>query len=342
MAKSMASSTFQAPMISSIPALHAFDSQTSAWESYRDRINFYFKANRIDTDDDKKALFLWSVGDTTYNLLESLISPRSLTDDDTKFADLIKLLDIHYEDTKNIMTSTYDFYSCYQKTEQDPDLATTEKIIQLAERLQEDVRHFGSPVHHTDFTVAKLHNHQSKPYKQQHNSYKKESCQSCGTCGSNNHLRSQCKYREFICNFCKRSGHLEKKSKQSTEYSPTILLKVNGNDFKFELDTGTFNTIISECHVHIQYKDKHYDLPLIVINGSNSPLLGIQWIKMMLLNLNDIVHGQNPAQSYVHKIHNAAALNTTLQKYKQLLNKELDHCTKVQAYIQLKLDAIPN
>ncbi|CAF3045595.1 unnamed protein product [Rotaria socialis] len=142
--------------------------------------------------------------------------------------------------------------------EQDPDLATTEKIIQLAERLQEDVRHFGNPVTHTDFTVAKLHKHQSKPYKQQHNLYKKESYQSCGTYGSNNHLRSQCKYREFICNFCKRSGYLEKvcrqkkqnisstkyittiyklksskKSKQSTEYSPTILLKVNGNDFKY-------------------------------------------------------------------------------------------------------------
>ncbi|CAF3699796.1 unnamed protein product [Rotaria socialis] len=119
MAKSMTSSTFQTPMISSIPALHAFDFQTSAWQSYRDRINFYFKANRLDTDyDKKKALFLWPVGDTTYNLLELLISPCSLTDDDTKFADLIKLLDIHYDATKNILIPTYDFYSCYQKTGQ--------------------------------------------------------------------------------------------------------------------------------------------------------------------------------------------------------------------------------
>ncbi|CAF0768729.1 unnamed protein product [Rotaria sp. Silwood1] len=75
-------------------------------------------SNRISTDEDKKALFLWSVGDTTYNLLESLISSRSLTGEDTKFIDLNKLLDAHYDATKNSMTSTYDFYSCYQKSGQ--------------------------------------------------------------------------------------------------------------------------------------------------------------------------------------------------------------------------------
>ncbi|CAF5134315.1 unnamed protein product, partial [Rotaria sp. Silwood1] len=113
MSKSTSTPTVQPPTVSSIPALHAFDSRTSTWQSYRDRISFYFQANRISTDEDKKALFLWSVGDTTYNLLESLISPRSLTDENTNFIDLIKLLDAHYDATKNIMTSTYDFYSCY-------------------------------------------------------------------------------------------------------------------------------------------------------------------------------------------------------------------------------------
>jgi hypothetical protein len=56
---------------STIPALYAFDAQACTWQSYRDRINFYFKANRITVEDDKKSLFLWSVGDITYNLLES-------------------------------------------------------------------------------------------------------------------------------------------------------------------------------------------------------------------------------------------------------------------------------
>jgi hypothetical protein len=202
---------------STIPALYAFDARTCTWQSYRDRINFYFKANRITVEDDKKSLFLWSVGDITYNLLESLVSPNVLTDDNLKYDDLIKKLDLHYDTTKNIMTSTYDFYSCYQKPnqpfskwkaelcdklrhcgfttsvlknkpqdralrdmfvtgvnnpkirqallkEQDPDLATAERIIQVAERLEQDIRHFNSSNNSTNQTVTKVH--QKKTFTQ--------------------------------------------------------------------------------------------------------------------------------------------------------------------------------
>ena len=117
---------------SSIPALHAFDQRTSTWQSYRDRFHFYFKADRITLDDTKKALFLWSVGDGTYTLLESLVSPKSLTDDRKEFPDLIKLLATHFDDKKNILTLTYDFYSCYQK----PGQPFHEWKAELCENLQ--------------------------------------------------------------------------------------------------------------------------------------------------------------------------------------------------------------
>jgi len=65
------------PVPSSIPSLHAFDPQSTSWKSYRDRIQFYFEANRIVEVKEKKALFLWSIGNATYQLLENLISPRS-------------------------------------------------------------------------------------------------------------------------------------------------------------------------------------------------------------------------------------------------------------------------
>jgi transposase InsO family protein len=447
--------TVQPPTVSSIPALHAFDSRTSTWQSYRDRVSFYFKANRIDTDDDKKALFLWAVGDTTYNLLESLVSPRSLTNDETKFMELIKLLDVHYDTTKNIMTSTYDFYTCYQKPgqtfsewkaelceklrhcgfttsglkdkpqdralrdmyvigiksqkirqallkEQDPDVEKTEKIIQLAERLQDDIRHFGTPVDDTDYTVAKVHNHQQKQQKQhqqhkqhqqQNKLFEKNELKPCDTCGSTKHFRSTCKYRNFICNFCKKTGHLQRVCRKKTEekiittkhittiyklncsnekkqsrYSSTIPLQVNDRQITFELDTGTFNTIINmddwykigsppihssklklkcysgntlkvkgKCNVKVQYKKQSYNLSMIIVYGKNPPLLGLQWIKIMQLDLNRIIHEQNS----IHKIYVHSNLQTTLQKFKNVLNNQLGHCTKVQAHIQLKPDATP-
>ncbi|CAF1339297.1 unnamed protein product [Adineta ricciae] len=201
-------------IVSSIPASHAFDPRTTTWQSYRNRIGFYFKANRIMEDSDKKPLFLWAIGDSTFNLLESLMSPTALTDTTITFETLTKVLDSHYDIRKNIMTSTYDFYSCVQKPgqsfiewkaelrekvrhcgfttsklakkpqdralrdmyvigirrqktrqallkEEDPDLEATEKIIQMAECLQEDVRHFNANTGQTDGNVDKIDRQQS-------------------------------------------------------------------------------------------------------------------------------------------------------------------------------------
>ncbi|CAF0792677.1 unnamed protein product [Adineta ricciae] len=312
-------------IVSSIPALHAFDPRTTTWQSYRDRIGFYFKANRIMEDSDKKALLLWSIGDSTYNLLESLMSPTALTDTTITFETLTKVLDSHYDIRKNIMTSTYDFYSCVQKPgqsfiewkaelceklrhcgfttsklakkpqdralrdmyvigirsqktrqallkEEDPDLEATEKIIQMAERLQEDVRHFNANTGQTDGNVAKIDRQQSSGTpRQQTRSHNKQDKKPCTVCGSSQHVRGTCKYRKYTCNFCKRVGHLErvcrqkKDPKQTTKHITTVYkvnntnqynknrnnslnvkLLVNNYEMEFEMDTGSTHTIISE------------------------------------------------------------------------------------------------
>ena len=67
-------------ILSSIPSLHAFDPDTTTWSSYRDRMTFYFQANNVTLDPDRKPLFLWSIGNHVYTLLESLVAPRLLTE----------------------------------------------------------------------------------------------------------------------------------------------------------------------------------------------------------------------------------------------------------------------
>lgn len=46
--------------------------------------------------------------------------------------------------------------------EQDPDLEKSEKIIQLAERLPEDVQHFDNTTARVDVQVAKIQHQQPK------------------------------------------------------------------------------------------------------------------------------------------------------------------------------------
>ncbi|CAF0795010.1 unnamed protein product [Adineta steineri] len=163
---------------STISALHSFDHLNSTWQSYRDRINFYFKANKIVDNDDKKALFLWSVGDSSYGLLESLTAPDLLTDGQ----------------------------------EEDPDLAAAEKIIQVAERLEQDVRQFNSWNNTNLPIVAKLQQKKSisKYSSSNGKSFSTTTSNLCQSCGSTTHSRSECKYRTFTCNFCKRTDHLER------------------------------------------------------------------------------------------------------------------------------------
>ncbi|CAF1667312.1 unnamed protein product, partial [Adineta ricciae] len=447
----MANQTAATARFSSIPAIHSFDPRNSTWQSYRDRINFYFKANKIVDDDDKKSLFLWSIGDATYGLLESLMAPSLLTDENVEYDNLIRKLDSHYDATRNIMTATYDFYSCHQKPgqpfsewkaelceklrhcgfnasvlknrpqdralrdayvmgvnnpkirqallkEEDPDLAATEKIIQLAERLEHDVRQFSSSNNSVLPTVAKVQ--QKKFTNQQPSSNGKSSStttsDSCQSCGSTTHSRSECKYRTYVCNFCKRTGHLEKvclkkkngknmpKRNQSTHQlkrvswnksssTPmTLSLSINDRDFVFDVDTGSDHTIVSsndwkqlgspklrtsslklecysgkqldiqgECDVQVEYQQHKFNLTMVVIKRTGSPLLGLHWISTMKLDLNSLVHGRSGSSQNVKKIYSQVKLKVILDKYKQVFNKDLGHCTKVLAHIQLVPDAVP-
>ena len=308
---------------STIPSLHAFDPNACTWESYRDRVDFYFKANRISSDDDKKSLFLWSIGTATYNLLESLVSPAKLTDDSLTYVEITRKLNTHYDPSKSILTATYDFYSCYQKPGQafcdwkaelceklrycgfnsstlqnkqqdralrdmyvigtnnakirqallkegDPDLVTAERIIQMAERLQQDVQHFRATTDQGGQLVAKVR--QQSTRTQQPTPTKNAAATTanpCHVCGATQHFKSECKYRGFTCNFCKRVGHLERVCRQkaegkrtskpqskpyqlkrinrttSTAKSLPLQLRIDGHELVFDVDTGSDHTIIS-------------------------------------------------------------------------------------------------
>ena len=61
----------------------------------------------------------------------------------------------------------------------------------------------------------------------------------------------------------------------------------------------------------------------------------------MQLDLNSIVHGRNSVDHSINTVYQYSELQKMLQKYDNVLNKQLGHCTKVQAHIQLKSSATP-
>jgi len=61
----------------------------------------------------------------------------------------------------------------------------------------------------------------------------------------------------------------------------------------------------------------------------------------MQLDLNRLVHGLNYIQRPICKLYNQVKLSEILELHKEVFNKGLGHCNKVQAHIQLKPNAIP-
>ena len=71
-----------------------FTPSVETWSSYSERLNYYFLANEI-ADEKKHSIFLTVCGTPTFQLLRSLVQPKSLAD--VTFAELTELLSKHYD-----------------------------------------------------------------------------------------------------------------------------------------------------------------------------------------------------------------------------------------------------
>ena len=84
-----------------------------------------------------------------------------------------------------------------------------------------------------------------------------------------------------------------------------------------------------------------FTLPMMVLEGYGSLLLGLNWIKKLRIDLNRLVHDSNGTKIQVKKVYSQIKLQETLNKNKMVFKDELGHCTKVQAHIQLVPNANP-
>ena len=107
--------------------LAEFSGIVKDWSSYYERCEFYFVANKIDSAETKRAVFLSIVGDATYQLIRGLLSPKKLTT--VPFAKIIATLNSHYTPQKNAIVERYRFNTCNRKTGQ----SVTNYIAELKE-----------------------------------------------------------------------------------------------------------------------------------------------------------------------------------------------------------------
>ena len=85
----------------------AFDRSKEDWTSYVERLDFYFAANDVTTDEKKRAILLSACGASTYKLIRSLIEPDKLNS--TPYTDITKSVKEHYDPKPSSIVQRHKF-----------------------------------------------------------------------------------------------------------------------------------------------------------------------------------------------------------------------------------------
>ena len=266
------------------------------WEAYMEQLESYFVANDITTAAKKRAVLLSSCGTATYKLIRSVVAPEKPTD--VSYADLTKKLREHFAPKPSPIMQRFKFNTCIRQT--------GEKIADYVARLRELTHfcEFGDTVEDmlrdrlvcgvSDKGLQKrllaepqLTFKKAMELSQTHESVtqnakdlqstlrvsgpvhivsSKVELKECYRCGGQ-HNSHKCKYKESLCHYCKKKGHLAKKchQRQKSEAHKSPLSKKTHH---IETDQEVEDCVYTMFPVSLSRQD-----PIqITINVDNCPL----------------------------------------------------------------------
>ena len=100
-------------MAATFGKIEEFDREKEAWSQYVERLGYFFKANKIDDGDRKRAVFLSVIGATTYRMLRSLVAPAK--PGEKPFPDLMTVLSGHFSPKPSEIVQWFKFHTRTRK-----------------------------------------------------------------------------------------------------------------------------------------------------------------------------------------------------------------------------------
>ena len=95
-----------------VGSLEPFSLDSDNWRAYAERVEQYFVANEINTEEKMRGVFLTVIGSETYNLLRSLLAPTKPAE--KSFKDLVEILRAHLNPKPIVIAERFKFYSRVQ------------------------------------------------------------------------------------------------------------------------------------------------------------------------------------------------------------------------------------
>lgn len=85
----------------------------ASWDEYVERLEMYCVANKLSTDDEKRAVLLSSCGAETYSLIVTLVKPARPTA--TSYEDLKRAVRKHVHPKPSVLYARFLFYKRNQE-----------------------------------------------------------------------------------------------------------------------------------------------------------------------------------------------------------------------------------
>jgi hypothetical protein len=255
-------------MAAYIGKIEAFDETIEPWSSYVERLEQYFKANKVD-DSLKVASLLSLIGGKTYNLLRTLTSP--IKPAEKSYQEIIKLLGDHLPPKPSIAErfrfhkrkqlegeSINDYVAVLRKLAEHCDFGdrladdlrdrlvcgmrheniqkkllseaglTLKKVIEISVAMETAAKDAVELRNSYSETPVHKLHARRKPQPRQ----KKLSTPKCYRCDGQGHYANECRFKEAICHKCNKKGHIKKvcKGKKISDTRKLHLLGDNEDD----------------------------------------------------------------------------------------------------------------
>lgn len=224
--------------------LEPFDATSEVLTDYLERFEFYCVANEVRSESKKRAIFLTSIGQATFEKAKALISPRSL--ETTSFSDIKSALESHFSPAKIEIAERYRFFQrrqsnsecvaeyvaalrklavhCNFGTYLDTalrdqlvcglyDIKCQKELLCMSSLLLQDAVQHAKAYEAVARESAAIH--PTQPTAEVDSGTQQVEFVSSGSrgracfrCGSQNHLASRCRFGNAVCFACGGRGHL--------------------------------------------------------------------------------------------------------------------------------------
>ncbi|KAJ8027406.1 hypothetical protein HOLleu_32542 [Holothuria leucospilota] len=283
-----------------IGTLQQYNSDIETWTEYVERMEHFFDANEIAENEKRKAVLLSSVGPKTYKLMKTLLSPA--TPRDKTFTELVKLVKEHECPKPSPIVQRFKFNTRKQKeretvAEYVADLRRIAEYCEYGDKLEEmlrdrivcgvkDIRTQRRLLSETtlDFKkaleMAKAMETAAKHSKDLQNNVSVEYDLFTLTKKPIKPFTTQVQVegKKITMEIDTGAAVTVMSKAEFDKHWPDGKLPLNGTNAFLRTYTGERVEVYGQCDVKVTGKDKEAILPLLVIPGENSTLLGRNWL----------------------------------------------------------------